>query len=131
MEQPDRQRIEQLVRDLNATWLAGRVDELVRFFHESVVMVPPRGGPRTVGREAMLESFRRYLAAARTHAFDELGLEVDVVGDTAVATLRFAVTYEVQGEVHSEQGIDLLVLALAGDPAERRWRIVWRTQLPA
>jgi hypothetical protein len=119
-------QVAELVSGMNRSWLAGRIDELVPLFHPDVVMAPPGGGERMIGREVMIESFRQYVGSVKTHAFDELDLTVDAFGATAVVTLRFRVRYEVGGEVHDEEGTDLLVLARTGD----RWRIVWRSQIP-
>ncbi|MFN7972392.1 MAG: nuclear transport factor 2 family protein [Acidobacteriota bacterium] len=114
------------IRDLNACWLDGRVDELHRYFHPDVVMAPPPPARRRVGRDAMIQSFRDYLAAARTHAFEETGIDVDVFGGVAVATLHFRVRYELDGTVHDERGVDVSVLV----PHDGAWVVAWRTLVP-
>jgi hypothetical protein len=47
------------------------------------------------------------------------------MGETAVATYRFAVRYRLRGEVREETGRELLVFRRT----DRRWEAVWRTQL--
>lgn len=119
-----RDEIAGLVREMNAAWLEGSIDELGRFFAQDAVMAPPGGAERIVGVEAVVDSFRQYAQQAVTHRFEELDLHVDVVGPTAVAIVRFAVRYEFGGSTYDEKGRDLFVLA----DSEVGWRIVWRTQ---
>ena len=118
------QTIKQHIRDMNTAWMEGRIDDLGDFFDRHVVFAPPAGGNRIVGRENALESFRQYMEHARTHEFEEKSLVVDIVGSVAVATLEFRVRYEYSGDMHEEQGRDILVLCQAA----QGWRIVWRTQ---
>jgi ketosteroid isomerase-like protein len=128
METPDPSaaEVERLVRDLNAAWREGRIEDLGRFFHERVAMAPPGGASRRVGRERMVDSFREFLAAAKVHDFETLDLQVDLFGPTAVASLLFRIRYDMQGQAYDEKGQDVLVLNHDGDA----WRIVWRTQIP-
>ena len=117
--------VKQLVRDMNAAWIEGRVEELGRFFAPDVVFVAPDGNNRITGREAAVESFRQYTEQAVTHRFDEVDLQVDVTGAIAVASLRFNVRYEFAGAMYEETGRDILVLA----SPETGWHIAWRTQI--
>jgi hypothetical protein len=90
-------------------------------------MAPPGERARVVaGREAMVQSFRDFLAAAKVLDFETLDLQVDLFGPTAVAGLVFRIRYEMEGQAYDEKGKDVLVLNRDGNV----WRIVWRTQIP-
>ena len=117
--------VERFVRDLNNAWIEGRCDDLVPLFHDQVVMVPPGTGQRIVGRDAMVDSYRQFLAAAKVHEFRTLDLRADVFGGTAVAALRFEIRYEMQGRVYQERGTDFMVL----HRDDSAWQVVWRTQV--
>jgi ketosteroid isomerase-like protein len=54
-------KVEQLIGEFNRAWTDGRLDDLSVFFDERVVAIAPNGG-RLEGREAMVESFRQFLA---------------------------------------------------------------------
>ncbi|NJL29475.1 MAG: nuclear transport factor 2 family protein [Thermoanaerobaculia bacterium] len=123
----DQSEVERVVLDLNQAWLEGRVDDLPAFFHEDVVMQLPRAGGRVEGREAMVESYRQFIEAADIHTFEIAKLQVDVFEGTAVASLEFAITYELGDTIYEETGTDLTVLSLG----EEGWQVVWRTQLPS
>jgi hypothetical protein len=59
------------------------LDDLSVFFDDRVVAIAPNGG-RMEGREAMVESFRQFLAMARVDDFRVTGVGVDVFDSTAV-----------------------------------------------
>ncbi len=73
----------------------------------------------------MVQSYVDYVAAVKTHAFDVVARSVEVSGDTAVASYRFTVRYEVEGKVQEELGQEVLAFAKRAEG----WRAVWRTQL--
>jgi ketosteroid isomerase-like protein len=111
---------------INRAWRTGRVEEMVEAFHDDVVVVQPGFGTRVSGREACVGSYAEFAAAARVHAYDESEHAVDVWGDTAVATYRFRIEYEIEGKTYLETGQDLLVFIRTSDG----WRVVWRTLAP-
>ena len=51
---------------------------------------------------------------------------IDVWGNTAVATYRYEIAYEMGGQLYQEMGQDLFVFVRDGG----RWRAVWRTLIP-
>jgi ketosteroid isomerase-like protein len=121
----DEKKVEQIIRDFNRTWTDGRLDDLSVFFDERVVAIAPNGG-RVEGREAMVESFRQFLAMARVDDFQVTAVGVDVFDFTAVARFGFVVRYELYGASYDETGSEVLVLV----KSDETWRIVWRTQIP-
>ena len=124
----DEQReIWDLVRRSNRAWLAGAAHEVGSLFEEGAVLIAPRLQGRVDGREAIVRSYEDYVHHARTHAFEELEHQVDVFGDTAVATYRFSVRYTINGEEgeHDEVGQEILVFRRGPGG----WKVVWRTQL--
>ncbi len=90
------------------------------------MVVQPGFGRRVSGREACVASYAEFAAAGTVHAYDESDHTVDVWADTAVATYRFRIDFEVGGERYLEAGHDLLVFSRIDDG----WRIVWRTLAP-
>ena len=50
---------------------------------------------------------------------------MDVFGDTAVATLRWEMAWEMGGQRSEEAGHDVYVLARV----DNRWLVAWRTLL--
>lgn len=117
------EEIRERIRALNAAWIERRVDDLVALFHPDAVLVAPGFAQRLEGREAVLGSYREFLAAAVVHAFEMDEPEVDVIGRTAVASCPYTMEYELQGGRWRGGGHDLLVWRRD----EGEWRVVWRT----
>ena len=121
------EQIWKAIQAANRAWLDGRPEEVASLFHEDVVMIAPNMERVVRGRDAMVQSSIDYCAQVKTHAFTELDHVVDVFADTAIATFRFDVTYEINGARHQEIGQEILAFERQG----QAWRAVWRTRVPA
>jgi uncharacterized protein (TIGR02246 family) len=117
-----------LIRASNRAWTEGDLAAVADFFDEGAVLVKPGLGGRVEGREAIVKSYEDYVHHAQTHAFEEQEHCVDVVGDTAVATYRYAIRYTMKNEdqERDESGQEVLVLKRSGEA----WKAIWRTQVP-
>lgn len=117
--------IQRLIGQINRAWVENRVDELVQYFHEGMVIVAPQFGGRLEGREACIESYREFTGRATVEEVQEKDLSIDVRGCTAVATYRYAVSYTLNGARHRDSGWDVFVFTREGE----RWLAVWRTMI--
>lgn len=115
-------RVREVVEGIMSAWLRCDADALNAFYDDDVVVRGPDFLVRTRGREEGIAGDRAFLEAARIDAFEHSDHSIDVVGETAVASYRWAMTYTLAGQTHSERGRDLFVLA----DGERGPRIVWR-----
>ena len=70
------QQIEQFVRELNDTWQQGKLDELNRFYHPDVVLLPPDAGKPIHGRNTVIDTYHDFASAATLHEFAISSLEV-------------------------------------------------------
>jgi uncharacterized protein (TIGR02246 family) len=125
----DEQReVWELVRRSNRAWVSGAAHELGDLFDEKAVVVAPGLQGRVEGREGVVRSYEEYVHHARTHSFEELEHSIDVFGDLAVVTYRFAVRYTLNGEdgEHDETGQEVLVMRRGAGG----WKVLWRTQMP-
>src|SRR5262249_11945775 len=113
------------IRASNTAWTSGDPKSVAALYADEVVMVAPNIEAKNFGREAMVEGYVQYCAAARTHSFRELAHDVTVRGDRAVATYRFEVRYELDGRVFDDAGQEVLVFERMGG----QWKAVWRTQI--
>ncbi len=110
---------------INAAWRQNRPRDIEPMLDRDVVMVFPGFSGRISGRDAMIDGFIDFCANARVQSYDESAHEIDVGGDTAIASFKFDMIYERASERWRSTGRDLWVLARAdGD-----WRAVWRTML--
>jgi hypothetical protein len=119
------ERAADTMRQINQAWLNGRIDDLSTMVHPDIVMVLPGFAGTVQGRETLLAGFRDFCENARVHEFHEHDHQLSIIGDVAVATFRYDMTYERGGERSRSTGRDLWVLqAHAGN-----WIAVWRAML--
>ncbi len=117
--------IQALLERFSLAWQALDTEALRGVLHPDVVFVPPGFAGKVRGRDACIETYRQFLEAARVTSYREPDTTIEIFGRTAVATVRWEMSWEMNGAAHAERGRDVLVL-LADDP---RWEIVWRTQI--
>ena len=110
---------------INEAWLEGRPDAINDFIADGIVMVLPAFSGSMNGREAFVSGFRDFCENARIHSHSETDYHVDVVGNTAVASFRFDMIYERDGNRYRSTGRDLWVF----EDQASRWLAVWRAML--
>jgi len=115
--------IRSIVAAINAAWLAGRFDELREYFHPDVVLAQPGFAKRTVGRDALIDSYRQFTRNATIHSFTPGEVQVDGTSDSAVTTMPWEMDYTFEEKRYHDRGWDLLVFG----KREGRWVVVWRT----
>jgi uncharacterized protein (TIGR02246 family) len=115
----------QLLRRINQAWLEGRPRDLAPLFHPDIVMILPGFAGRLQGREQMVSGFVDFCANAKVHAFEADEEQIDVIGQTAVASVAFTMVYERQGQRFRSTGRDVWVFTREGGD----WLAVWRTML--
>lgn len=124
-EQSQRESAELAMRQINAAWLRGKVDDLAPLLHSNIVMVLPGWSGRVEGKQGFLAGFRDFFQSSKIHEFNEQDFRADVVGSAAVITFRYEMLYERHGDRFRSTGRDLWVFQNQGDS----WIAVWRTML--
>ena len=117
-----REAVRRTLTAINTAWLEDRVDAMASHFREDVVFCAPGFTGRVEGRAACLDSYRQFLQVARLISFSADEPEIDVFGDTAVASTAWSTSYELEGNRHDETGRDVFVFTREGDA----WRAGWR-----
>lgn len=113
------------VREVNQAWIKGEFDVLNALVDPEIVLVTPGFGERVRGSDAYVSGHRDFVENAVIHDFAEHDIDVDVVGDSAVATYRYELDYERSGTRYNSSGRDLYVFrSVAG-----KWVAAWRTIL--
>ncbi|MGE3822267.1 MAG: nuclear transport factor 2 family protein [Isosphaeraceae bacterium] len=116
-----------VVERVKRSWLEGRPADLEALFHPRIVMALPGFGGKVAGREKLVAGFSDFCLNAKILEFTESDLQIDVVGNSAVATSVYDMIYEREGARHRATGRDLWVYGRTG--AEGPWLAVWRTML--
>jgi len=125
-ESQTREEIWQILKEINAAWVNDRTDELNRFFHEDMVIAGHDFRKLGEGKGACVKSYKDFRSQISIHDFHEEDAAIDIFGDTAIATYRFEITYEMNGKTFNESGRDVFIFVRE----EGRWQAVWRTIVP-
>jgi ketosteroid isomerase-like protein len=106
----DRSAAWKVVRAIFRAWRAGRPAEMQPLLHDDMVMVFPATAERAEGAGAVLEGFIAFCAEAVTEEVEARDRQLDVVGQTAVASYAYAMTYTRGGRRFRATGRDQWVL---------------------
>lgn len=123
----DRAAISELVKKINGAWRSHQTGALDELFHEDMAIVGPGFVPFAKGRRACVASYEDFLRSAVVHDYSETAPQVEIWGDTAMATYGWEMTYALEGQTHKETGHDAIFFARSGG----RWRAVWRAMMPS
>jgi len=93
--------------------------------HPEITMAFPGFKGAIRGRDAFVASYVEFCANARVIEYEESDENIDVIGDSAIATFRFRMLYERATYREDSAGRDLWVFRKQGD----RWIAVWRTMM--
>ena len=124
---PVDEEIWRIVKEINDSWLLGRPENLVNYFHDEIVFAAPGFSRRIEGRAACVDSFRDFCATAKVRDFKPSDPAIDICEQAAVVTYNFKVEYDLNHESFSEGGRDVWVFVRNSD----KWLAVWRTIFPA
>jgi ketosteroid isomerase-like protein len=121
----EREEILTLLGRISAAWREGRMEELAEYFHDDMVIRGPQLQEMGRGRHICVGSYKDFIAQATVLELKESDAEIDVWGDTAVASYAWEMKYEMGGASYHESGRDLFVLKRDGG----KWLAVWRAVL--
>jgi uncharacterized protein (TIGR02246 family) len=120
-----REAVTAALERINRTWLDQRPDDLVPLLHPDMTFVFPGFAGRVEGREAIVAGFADFCGNATVHEYREADHQVDVIGETAVASFTYEMVYERSGTRSRATGRDLWVFVRQGS----EWIAAWRTML--
>lgn len=124
----DRARIRAVLKTINDAWSRGTPEALpsaVRdCFHDKVIFRGPDFRVVASGPEAAIASFVEFMRAAQIDRCRISDPDIDLAGDTAIATFKWQMSYHLNGDGHDEAGFEIDVLTRGDD---HRWLVRWRT----
>jgi ketosteroid isomerase-like protein len=123
---PSQQEIWQIIQNINIAWSKNHTEDLHKYFHGNMVIVDPNQHPLSSGSQACIDSYKEFIDNAIVHEYKESNPVIHIFGDTAIASYRFDINYDMKGKNYIESGRDLFAL----NKEEGKWLAVWRMLLP-
>ena len=119
------EQIAQLLARITKAWREGQLGTLDQIFHDGIVMAYPGFSVRAEGKVAVIGSYEEFCSNATVQLYVERDLQIDVQGDTAIASYAFEMAYTRDGKSYKSTGRDLFVFARE----DAVWLAIWRTLL--
>lgn len=123
----DQKAVEFLLKNIVAACSTGKLEELKKYFHSSMVIEGPEFQERIEGRAQCIEHHEELHKNVKIQSFKDSDYQVNVWGDTAVASCRFEGQIETGGNVFNDTGRDLYVFSRKNG----EWRAVWNSIVPS
>ncbi len=115
--------IQRVVDRIQRAWREGPLEDMAGVLDPDITFVFPGFSMRLTGRDALLESYREFLAAARLRAYREDRRHVIGGERAALVEIAFEMTYERAGRAWRATGVELWGLERRADG----WIAFWRT----
>ena len=119
----DQKAVESLLKNIVAASNTGNLEELKKYFHSSMVIEGPEFQERKEGRDQCIQHHEEFHRNVKIQSFKDSDYQVNVWGDTAVASCRFEGQMETGGEVFKDTGRDLYVFSRKNG----EWQAVWNS----
>ena len=126
----DKQQIAALVQRINDAWLKGPAEDIAATlndcFDDRMLIKGPGMVTLSEGKQASIRSYTEFLQQAKVRDCTLANPEVHVVGDAAVATYGWTMTYELNRQEYTESGFDVFAFSRI----DGAWKAIWRALLP-
>ena len=121
--------IRDLLQTINSSWLSKKPGELSKIladcFHADMVIKGCDLETVAEGRDACVGSYVDFIQQAKISAFRQDEADIRVVGDTAIASYGWKITYTLEGKEYTEPGHDVFVF----NRTNGKWLAIWRAML--
>jgi hypothetical protein len=121
----DARAVADVLAQIDRAWLQGRPRDVAPLLHPEITMVLPGWAGRVEGRDANVAGFVDFCENAGVEAYNPGEPQVDVAGDTAVASFAFEMVYARDGARWRCTGRDVWVFGRV----DGQWLATWRTML--
>jgi ketosteroid isomerase-like protein len=119
------EKIKSIIKDINQAWQENRLQDLRQHFHDHMVLVAPDFEVRFEGADACIGSYSDFIQQASVEHFQDSDLQVDLCGNTVIASYRFEIGYKLEDESHRDCGRDIFIFNREND----QWKAIWRTMV--
>ena len=121
-DRKSKKEIDAIIKKINLSWVKGHPENL----HENMMIVSPELKVMGKGKEACIKSYSDFISQATVTEYSEAEPEIYVFGNTAIASYKYDIAWETNGQSFKESGRDLFVFT----HADGKWLAVWRKLIP-
>lgn len=119
----DQKVVESILKSIVAAWNTGDLEDLKKYFHSDMVIEGPEFRERKEGRDQCIQHHEEFHRNVKIRSFNHSDYQVNIWGDTAVASCRFEGQMETGGETFKDTGRDLYVFSRESG----EWQAIWNS----
>ena len=121
--------IRDLLQKINDSWLSNQPDEVSKVltdcFHQDMVIKGCDLKTMAKGRKACVLSYVGFIKEAQISAFSQDEPDIQITGNTAIASYGWTIQYKLEGKEYTEPGHDVFVFQRTNG----KWLAIWRAML--
>ena len=118
--------VSQNIKNINQAWLKHDFNSMRKYLHKELVIVAPNFQRMGVGIDACIKSYEDFSASAEIISFEDINIQVDIVGSTATVTYEYEIEWVAEENQFKEKGKEILVFSNESGT----WLLLWRIVLP-
>lgn len=119
--------IKNVLQNINKSWAQGHPKDLERYFHNDMVIQGPGFQGAIKGKSNCGKHYEDFLAHTNIKNYKDSEYVVNIWDKTAVASYKFDIEFETDGEIRKESGYELYTFLKEADV----WKAVWNTIVPS
>ena len=117
------QQVWNTIQEMNRCWTSDDDNDLNRlneYFHKNMVAITPTDKHRIQGKAACVAGWQNFARKAKIHYWKEVSPDVQVYGNTAVATYYFDMSFNIDSQTVNMWGRDMMTLIMENG----KWQVV-------
>ncbi len=117
------QEVWQTIQKLNRLWtVENKPDELVHFFHDTMIAITPSSPFRIEGKDACVESWKYFSENTKIHYWKATNPKIELYGKEkfAIVAYYFEMSFDMGGKTVDMKGRDMFSLVKEND----KWLVV-------
>ncbi len=111
-----------VIKNINKSWLKGRIEDLKYYFHKDIIMISPDFKSRLSGIDEIIKSYKDFFCSSKTFIFEESDFHIKIFNDTAAADYFYHIVYKINNKKYDGTGREIWTFSKINN----HWLAVWR-----
>ena len=111
-----------IIKNINKSWLEGRIEDLRNYFHKDIIMISPDFKSRLTGIDEIIKGYKDFYNSSKTFSFEESDFHIKIFDGTASADYFYHIVYEINNKKYDGTGREIWTFSKINN----YWLAVWR-----
>ncbi len=119
--------IKNVLKNINKSWTQGHPKDLEKYFHSDMVIQGPGFQSAIKGKSDCVKHYEDFSAHTNIKNIKDSEYVINIWDKTAVASYKFDIEFETDGEIRKESGYELYTFLRESNV----WKAIWNTIVPS